>query len=371
MALVTISVVVVGLGISIVILNQAPEPPIDGPPDVPDDAQYDGYDYTTNETYLKEFERNLRSGGPPPDGIPPIENPVYWTAEEAEDYLNDVDIVFGLVFNGLVIAYPQRILVWHEIVNEYFNGTQISITYCPLTGSSVGFRGQLPGNDTTFGTSGRLINSNLVMYDRATNSYFPQILSQAINKNYLGLRLDRIHLIFTNWARWKATFPDTLVLSTNTGFVRDYTWDPYGSYTDTNSYYHNNNVLFPVMNEDDRLFEKDVVIGIDNYEGQYAIQKQVLKTNKVVHFDIGNKSYVAFYDSGLDTVRTFEREFEGELLNFTYQDGYFVDQQNGTEWFVDGTSDSGSLIEIANMDVMWFAWAAYFPNTGLTCLNCQ
>ena len=112
------------------------------------------------------------------------------------------------------------------------------------------------------------------MYDRATNSYFPQILSTAINKNYEGLQLERIHLVFTNWARWKTTYPDTLVLSTNTGFVRDYTWDPYGDYTDPNSYYHNNDLIFPVMNDDDRLFVKDVVIGIDNYHGQHAIQKQ-------------------------------------------------------------------------------------------------
>jgi hypothetical protein len=362
-------VVVVGLGIGLVILNQVPEPPIDDPIDNPDDAQNDEYTFNTNATYLKQFERNVQAGGPPPDGIPPIEDPVYWDVEEADEFLNDADIVFGLVYNDLVIAYPQRILVWHEIVNENFDGTQISITYCPLTGSAVGFNGHLPGNNTTFGTSGRLVNSNLVMYDRATNSYFPQILSTAINKNYEGLQLERIHLVFTNWARWKFTFPDTLVLSTNTGFVRDYTWDPYGDYTDTNSYYHNNDIFFPVMNEDDRLFEKTVVIGIDNYQGQYAIQKQVLKIDKFAYFDIGNVSYVALYDSGLDTVRTFERTYEGVLLNFTYAEGYFTDH-TGTQWFVNGSSDAGSLTEIANMDVMWFAWAAYFPNTGLTCLNC-
>jgi hypothetical protein len=117
-------------------------------------------------------------------------------------------------------------------------------------------------------------------------------------------------------------------------------------------------------------YSKDIVIGIDNYQGQYAIQKQVIKTEKISYFEIRNLSYVAFYDSRLDTVRTFERTHDGVLLNFTFEDGYFIDH-NGREWFVNGTSDGGELTEITNMDVMWFAWAAYFPDTGLTCQSCQ
>ena len=358
-------VVIVGLGVGYLALAQEP---VEDPGLVDDDGEID-WGYPVNETRLNEFAINLKSGGPAPDGIPPIEDPSYWTVDEANDYLDNADIVFGLVQDGEVYAYPQRILVWHEIVNERFGGSPLSITYCPLTGSAVAFKGNLPGNDTTFGTTGRLVNSNLVMYDRATRSYFPQILSQAINKEYQGLRLERVHLIWTTWAKWKAAYPETLVLSTDTGFVRDYTRDPYGSYEDTNSYYHNNDLLFPLMNQDNRLFEKDVVIGIDDFDGQYAIQKHLLRTEKVVNFEIGNRSYVAFYDENLDTVRTFSRVFEGDILSFILENDTFVDDTDAA-WSISGESSVGALTEIVNMDVMWFAWAAYYPNTGLTCTSC-
>ncbi len=367
-ALVVIFAIVTGFGIAIVALNQnAGTSDDDIAPNIPDNR---AYGYPVNETLLHEYEKNLNAGGPPPDGIPPIDKPEYWTASEAEEYLNDADIVFGLALGGVILAFPQRVMVWHEIVNEVINGTRVTITYCPLTGSAIAFRGNLPGNDTTFGTSGRLINSNLVMYDRATNSYFPQILSQAINKNYLGYRLEKIHMVWTQWGKWKDTYPDTIVLSTDTGYVRDYSWDPYGSYSDANSYYYSEDILFPVMNTDDRLYEKDVVIGVETIQGQYAIQKQVLRTENLVQFDIGNESFVAFYDSDLDTVRTFSREFQGVLLDFIFENGTFVDRQMAYNWSVLGDSTAGNLVEIANMDVMWYSWVAYFPSTGLTCTNC-
>ncbi|MHA1576367.1 MAG: DUF3179 domain-containing protein [Candidatus Thorarchaeota archaeon] len=359
------TVIIVGLGYSIVMLTGV-IPPSTEDLEITDSA----YGYPVNETRLHEFERNMKSGGPPPDGIPPIETPIYIDVDEANEYLDDADIVFGFVQDDVIYAYPQRILVWHEIVNEVIDGKPVSITYCPLTGSAVGFSGQLPGNDTTFGTTGRLVNSNLIMYDRATRSYFPQILSQAINKNYNGLRLERIHLIWTTWAKWKAAHPETMVLSTETGFVRDYDRDPYGSYSDVDSYYHNDQTLFPVMDTDDRLLGKDVVIGLDNFESQHAIQKQHLRDQKVINVNLGNESYVVFYDDALDTARSFSSTLNNQAHTFSYIDGAFVDDQTQNEWSINGESVLGNLTLFPNMDVMWFAWAAYFPNTGLSCMGC-
>lgn len=112
---------------------------------------------------LDEFATNIRSGGPPKDGIPPIDEPHFIAASDAK-FLEDEDVVFGLVMDEEARAYPQLVLVWHEIVNDGFPSGPVSITYCPLTGSPVGFRGRsLGGEPLTFGTSGDLVNSNLLM----------------------------------------------------------------------------------------------------------------------------------------------------------------------------------------------------------------
>ncbi|MHA2140858.1 MAG: DUF3179 domain-containing protein [Candidatus Thorarchaeota archaeon] len=329
------------------------------------------FTYPDNSTRMNEFMDNVQSGGPPPDGIPAIEDPVYVTAAE-DTYLSGTDIVFGLQYRGVTIAYPQRILVWHEIVNENFNGQQISITYCPLTGSTIAFHGSVNGTPaTTFGTSGKLVNSNLVMYDRATDSYWPQILSQAIKLPSRGLGLQRIQMFFTTWERWKAVFPNTLVLTTDTGYFRDYERDPYGSYENPNSYYNDGGPFFPVMYEDNSLDDKEVVVGVDVNGSRIAIQKEYMKQEKVYNFELGDDKYVAFYDHYLDVVRTFMSNVDGQEFTYRYADGKVFDDQTDTEWRFDGTSSLGTLIHVSNMDVMWFAWTAYFPDTALVCIGCS
>jgi hypothetical protein len=344
------------------------------PPEyVPNPPSYDGivFTYPNNVTRLSEFMSNVQSGGPPPDGIPPIENPVYVTVSE-DTYLENTDIVFGLHYGNMTIAYPQRILVWHEIVNENLDGEKISITYCPLTGSAIAFHGIInETEDTTFGTSGKLVNSNLVMYDRATDSYWPQILSQAINTPARGLGLHRIQMFFTTWEKWKAVFPDTLVLTTDTGYFRDYNRDPYGSYDDPSSYYNSGGPLFPVMHENDSLPHKEVVVGVDVNGSRIALQKEFMRTIKVYNFELGDFKYVAFYDHYLDVVRTFISMADGQEFTFRYVDGKFFDYETDSVWNLDGTSSLGSLIHVPNMDVMWFAWTAYFPNTVLVCTGCS
>lgn len=135
---------------------------------------------------LDEFAKNILSGGPPKDGIPPIDKPKYVSVQKAEDFLKSDDIVFLAEYWDTIMVFPQKILVWHEIVNDEIRGEKISITYCPLTGSVIGFKGRIDGFETTFGTSGKLLNSNLVMYDRATDSRFPQIPGAAVSGKETG-----------------------------------------------------------------------------------------------------------------------------------------------------------------------------------------
>ncbi len=346
------------------------------PPDAPPVDPFPGSSevtlvYPVDTARLNEFLQNVRSGGPAPDGIPPIENPDFVTAETAMDFLDDGDIVFGLAYDGMVIAYPQSILVWHEIVNYEINGKPISVTYCPLTGSTIAFHGWLgDGSNTTFGTSGSLVNSNLVMYDRKTNSYWPQILSQAINGQSLGDGLQRIQMYFTSWGAWRSLHPNTIVLSENTGFIRDYNRDPYGSYADPNSYYNSGSPAFPVMNEDDRLPDKEVVVGIDVNGSQLAIKKSDIRDWQVYNFQFGDYKYVVLYDNVLDVARSYLSRVNGQDLTFRLDDGEIVDDETQNVWNPYGTSELGNLPVVANMDAMWFAWAAYFPNTDLICSGC-
>ena len=357
--------VTVGVGGGLTLLNVDTTPPED-----PDPPTGNEFDYPVNETRLNEFYNNIRSGGPPPDGIPPIENPVYISVEDADEYLENSDIVFGLVHNGEVLAFPQRILVWHEIVNDLVGGERISITYCPLTGSSIAYKGELGVTNTTFGTSGSLINSNLLMYDRNSSSYWPQIHSQAVSGELKGHRLERIHMLWTTWARWMTEYPDSLVLSIDTGYVRNYYRDPYGSYQDKDSYYFNENTIFPVMNYDDRLTRKDVVIGIDVYDAQYAVDKSYVRQEKVVNLDVGSEKVVLFYDAELDAVRAFSRTINGQNYTFSYDNGSFIDDETSRIWNKEGVSGLSTLSVVDNFDVMWFAWVAFYPNTGLLCLDC-
>jgi hypothetical protein len=261
--------------------------------------------------------------------------------------------------------------VWHEIVNFEINGKPISVTYCPLTSSGIAFHPWVDdGTNTTFGTSGNLLNSNLVMYDRATSSNWPQILSQAIDGHSQGKGLQRIQMYFTRWESWLKVHPNTLVLSKDTGYIRSYFNDPYGSYYDSNSYYNSGNPAFPIMNEDDRLPVKEMVVGIDINGSQLAVRKSYMKDLQVYNFKFGDSKYVIFYDNNLNVARSYLSRVNGQKLSFSFVDGEIIDDETQNVWTHYGTSVLGTLPVVANMDVFWFAWAAFFPDTGLVCSEC-
>ena len=241
---------------------------------------------------IQLLSENIVSGGPPPDGIPPIENPNYISIEEAEDFLKAEDAVFVAELEDGIYIFPQSIMVWHEIVNEEIDGEKLSITYCPLTGSAIGYYGDLAAGNTDFGTSGKLVNSNLIMYDRQTESYWSQILGQAISGPLAGEKLDRFQLTWTSWSNIKAKYERANILSNKTGFNRDYTSDPYGSYRsneESGNYYRNDNLYFNVLAADDSLNRKDIVIA-GEYKGQhFAVEKEFLVREKEVNFKIAEE----------------------------------------------------------------------------------
>lgn len=269
------------------------------------------------------------SGGPPKDGIPSIDEPVFVPAVKA-DFLTDADRVFGLVRGGAVRAYPRRILVQHEIVNESVGGERIAISYCPLTGTVIGFTGTRKRRGLTFGTTGRLVNSNLLMYDRETDSEWPQVLGTAVRGELYGQRLETVPLWWTTWRAWRAAHPRTEVLSTDTGAIRDYGSDPYGSYLTGSGYYAGGNPIFPVEHSDDRLPPKDVVVGIRAGDAQLAIRKDRVRRERPVTATVGGMPVRAAWDDALATVKV------------TGPDG--VEHPD-------------------YLDAMWFAWYGFYPRT--------
>jgi hypothetical protein len=275
---------------------------------------------------LDEISRAILSGGPPPDGIPPVERPAYVSVGEASKLWNDDSIVDAFTIDGQPRAYPRFITVWHEIVNENASGKPISVTYCPLTGSTLIFSGELAdGRTTTFGTSGMLYNSNLVMYDRATNSMWPQLLGVAVRGARKGERLKEIGgALTTTFGRWRAKFPNGVVLSKDTGHARAYGTSPYGGY-DTAS-----GVIFPVRASDDRFHPKKVVVGIRVNGAALAIPKDEFAQRREARVDVGGRELVAQHDAELDAVRVFDRN---------------------------------TLEPISAYNVMWFAWYAFNPKT--------
>jgi len=317
---------------------------------------------------LDKFFLNLKSGGPSKDGIPPIENPNYLSITDADENIDDNEVVFVVESSDGVFIYRQRILAWHEIVNETFSGEKMSITYCPLTGSAVGFKGAVSRGETTFGTSGKLLNSNLVMYDRLTGSYIPQLLGKAINGNLKGERLDEFPIIWTRWFKAKSFYEEAQVLSEKTGFIRNYRGDPYGSYLEKNNYYDSGGALFPVMHQDNRFEPKEVVMAGRVNETPFAILKQKIRSEKVMNLELENIPLVALYDGELDTVRIFRRMDQDQTLTFRFENGDFLDENTMSIWnergaAVEGQQQGAQLEAINSFDVMWFAWVAFHPET--------
>jgi uncharacterized protein DUF3179 len=199
-------------------------------------------------------EDEIFFGGPPKDGIPSLDNPNFVNA--AQTRLHDEDRVLALERNGIAKAYPLRILNWHEIVNDRFGDEGVIIIYCPLCGSGTASKAKVAGNSLQLGVSGLLYNSDVLMYDRQTQSLWSQILSQAVTGPMKGTTLPAVAVTHTTWADWRQRHPDTLVLSMDTGFNRNYQANPYDDYEKEDS------IMFPVRFRSEGYHPKEKVLGL-------------------------------------------------------------------------------------------------------------
>lgn len=271
----------------------------------------------------------IKGGGPPQDGIPPIDNPKFITVAEADDFLTDEEPGIAYAQAGIDRFYPFQILVWHEIVNDTFEGQRALITYCPLCLSGIVFDPIVQGERVEFGTSGKLWNSNLVMYDRKTDSLWSQILGEAIGGEMTGTSLAVLTSDQIRYGDWKKLHSDGQVLSRDTGSFRVYGNDPYGDYYTTPGTY------FPVNAQDDRLEDKDFVLGIVIDGQAKAYYPPAVKEQGTVEDNFAGKTIIAEYIEEIDAVRLFEK------------------------------LDDGTLERINPFANFWFSWVAVHPDTEL------
>ncbi len=268
-------------------------------------------------------------GGPPRDGIPAIDKPQFMPIDDV-GWLQDDDRVLGIDYGGEAKAYPIAILNWHEVVNDRIGQEDVAVTFCPLCGTGMAFKARVGGETKRFGVSGLLYNSDVLLYDRETDSLWSQIARQAISGPLKGQHLEMIAVTHTTWQDWKKRYPDSLVLARDTGHRRDYGQDPYENYKE------NTAILFPVANTDARYHPKEQVIGLE-LQGQF----------KAYPFVELAQSKMPLRD-----------QLAGQKITIDY------DMTHGT-----GRVLGADGMEIPSVIGFWFAWAAFHPDTLIYSAN--
>jgi len=286
-------------------------------------------------------------GGSVVDGIPAVDDPDFESADEAD--LDDGAPVFGVVRNGVAKAYPQYILVWHEIVNDSFDGEPIAVTYCPLTGTAQGFE----RGETTFGVSGLLVNSNLIMYDRGTGTRWPQITSTGIQGPLEGRSLAEVQVVWSTWETWREAYPDTQVLTTETGYQRRYGSDPYGGYNPPSGYYANQRTMFEPLESTADEHPKEVVVGARSTETAIGFNKERLFDEAVLTDEAAGSSFVAVADPAVESGYVYLND-EGASVNVVDKGQYTVDGETAA-------AAELPLEQLIAFDGMHFAWYGMYP----------
>jgi hypothetical protein len=315
------------------------------------------------------------SGGPPPDGIPAIDDPVFENVNSADEWLEDEWPVMFFESGEEARAYPLAILIWHEIVNDEVAGQHVSLTFCPLCNSTIAFNSVLEdGTVLDFGTTGNLRNSDLIMYDRQTRSWWQQFTGEAIVGQLTGAMLEMLPSQIVSWADFKQNYPDSAVLSRETGYGRRYGINPYGGYDDVGG-----SPFFPVGEYGDELppIERVVAITIGELDVAFPF-------SRLAEVGVANEEYVGqpiaiFWKSGTNTAfgnndmnvgstGAFSRELDGQVLTFEATDEGFVDEETGSQWSLTGESIGGplmgnSLEKLVSGEHFWFAWSVFKPDT--------
>lgn len=323
------------------------------------------------------------SGGPPPDGIPPIDEPKFEPAS-AVTSLVDKEPVIAVEIGGDARAYPAQVLLWHEIVNDTVGDVPVAVTYCPLCNTGIVFeRPTIDGELLDFGTSGKLYHSNLVMYDRQTESYWPQALGQAVTGPLTGTELDLVPAQMLSWEDWRRANPDGKVLTRDTGDRRSYGTNPYVGYDQPGS----RPFLFD-GDIDPRLQPMERVLGVRVGKHAVAFPYGELRSDTgwgSGRARVGGRSVVVFWKAGtlsavdaatiadsrdVGATGAFDPHVDGRVLTFQAGNEGIVDVETGSRWDLLGRAFEGPLAgreldRVVGIESFWFDWAAFFPTTDI------
>ena len=332
-------------------------------------------------TEKRSIELNeLMSGGPPKDGIPAIDSPKFVSVSEASKWLKSNEPVISLKVGNEARAYPLQILMWHEIVNDDIEGQPVTVTFCPLCYTAITFDRRLDGRVLDFGVSGMLRHSDMVMYDRQTESWWQQISGEALVGDLTGKVLNQIPSQIVSFGQFTNAFPDGKVLSRETGHNRTYGNNPYRGYDDITK--------TPFLyrgKPDERLKPMEKVIAIELDSVTKAYPHTVTRKKRVLHDRVGKTEIVIFHADGASSALDRERiseskdagssgvfipEIDGQKLTFVSADNEFVDEQTKSRWNVFGQATDGKLKgkqlkQIGHGDYFAFAWLVFKPKTEI------
>jgi len=326
----------------------------------------------------------ILSGGPPKDGIPAIDDPKFVTVAEADAWLRDVEpVVLVQVASAQgrreARAYPLQILTWHELVNDTVAGLPLTITFCPLCNTAIAFERTLDGRVLDFGATGRLRYSNLIMYDRQTETWWQQAGGDAIAGELAGRQLAFYPATIVSWAEFRDVHPDGRVLSRETGFSRDYGRNPYVGYDDVDQ----PPFLFRGPTTPGTLPPMARVLTVDLGGEAVAYPYAVLEKVRAVNDVAGGRPVAVFWATGVASAldagtiaqgrdvgaaAAFSPELDGWRLTFRGEGERIVDVETGSAWDILGRAVAGELAgrqltPIVSVNHFWFSWAAFKPET--------
>jgi hypothetical protein len=280
----------------------------------------DGLKTNTAKTSIP-LEKIL-GGGPGKDGIPALTNPVFVSPSDAGKFVKDDMEGIKVTVGKTTRFYPYNILVWHEIVNDVIEGKHFAVTFCPLCGSAIVFNAEVDGRPETFGVSGKLYESNLLMYDKTTESLWSQIIGEAVVGERTGAKLSLYPSQVISFKDMKSRYPDAQVLSVKTGYSRDYTFYPYGDYNE------NPDTIFPVSVSDNRFPAKEIMYIVNIGDASAAFKlKDLSETPATVA--VGSEQVTAVKKNG---------EVEAKDSRGNIVPGYYA---------------------------MWFSWAVHHQKDGI------
>ena len=339
--------------------------------------------YAVNE-FFTDFDRHLVSYREiqeliPKDAISSLDEPSFISAAEADQTLRPREPVIFIQLGKDARAYPLRILTWHEIVNDTIDGQPIAVTFCPLCNTAIAFQREVDGLTLDFGTTGRLRYSNLIMYDRQTESWWQQATGEAIAGIFTGRQLAAIPAAIIAWEDFRASFPQGKVLSQETGFVRSYGDNPYAGYDDVD----NTPFAYAGPLPPDVLLPMERVLTVEINGEAAAYPYTALKEARVINDTVGGQDIVIIWEPGtasalddsfipagreVGAANAFSAVLDDQLLTFNWDGERVNDEQTGSTWNILGIALAGpykdrQLTPVVSINHFWFSWAAFKPET--------